>query len=432
MPPATSSSFIKLLTHLVHGLATDIITNFFSTFHLCSRSTFIALLLRPPNLPASYSPSLRRRRFAPFTITAGPPLGRPAAGPPSSPPSNARVAAVVLSYGLSSLGGVFVNKTCLSSFNFNNTISLLLAQLIVSVSALTLLRLTGIVHIPSRSGKDLSVLIVPAAFFIANVTVGLIALKLVNIPMFSAFRRLSVLSVMLLEWLVLGKTASTRILGIICIMVLGSFLAGLGDVSYHPMGYALVFANNFITAANLVSIKKASALLSLDALPLFYYVSVLSLPIVFLLALVSGELQSTLVDIATRPELQTFGFVVAMSLSAASAFLINFFTNMCTQITSPLTTAITGQMKNVLQTVLGIFAFGYVVTPLNLFGLGVALFGSLLFARQKYLDGRLSAAQQKRAVLEQSPEPPTSSSSAISLQETTEKPAALQRHGGSR
>lgn len=316
------------------------------------------------------------------------------------------VLSVVIAYGLSSLGGVFVNKACLSAFNFGYTVTLMFSQLCVSVVAMSLLRLFGIVKIPKRSFRQLAVLIFPAVFFIANVIVGLLALKLVNIPMFSAFRRLSVLSVMLLEWVVLGKTASQRILITVFVMVVGSFLAGLGDLAFDPVGYCLVFLNNFITAANLVSIKKATAISSLDALPLFYYVSLIALPIVFTLALLSGELRLAIQEINTRPDLQTLSFAFALSLSAGSAFLINFFTNLCTQLTSPLTTAITGQMKNVLQTVLGIFAFGYRVTALNLFGLAMALTGSLMFARFKYID--VQAAKLDKKVLSDARQIPVS------------------------
>lgn len=272
----------------------------------------------------------------------------------------------------------------------------MLLQLTVSTVSLTLLRLTPLVSIPPRSPADLVTLAFPATFFIANVTVGLLALKLVNIPMFSAFRRLSVLSVMLLEYIVLGKSASRNVLATVMIMVFGSFLAGLGDLAFDPLGYTLVFLNNFITAANLVSIKKASQKLKLDALSLFYYVSLLSVIPVLLLSVLSGELPRAINDVITREELQSPQFVLALSASAASAFLINFFTNLCTQLTSPLTTAITGQMKNVLQTILGIFAFGYRVTALNLFGLCVALLGSLAFARVKWIEGKRKEAAERK------------------------------------
>lgn len=297
-----------------------------------------------------------------------------------------RIIFVILAYAGSSLSGVFVNKACLSAYDFRYTITLMLSQLCVSVTALTILRVFKFVQIPRRSWRDMLVLLFPAVFLIANVTVGLLALRLVNIPMFSAFRRLSVLNVMVLEYFVLGKTATRRIMWTVLLMVAGSFLAGLGDLTFDPLGYFLVFLNNLITAANLVSIKKASAVVRLEALALNYYVSCIALPIVFILALLTGELRDAVADITIRPDLQTPGFAVALSMSAASAFLVNFFTNLCTQLTSPLTTAITGQMKNVLQTVLGIFAWGYRVSILNLSGLGVALAGSLWFAFFKYDD----------------------------------------------
>lgn len=309
--------------------------------------------------------------------------------------ADVRVIFAILMYASSSLSGVFVNKACLSAYDFRFTITLMLSQLIVSVSALTILRALRVIVVPKRTFKELSVLIFPAVFLIGNVTVGLLALRLVNIPMFSAFRRLSVLNVMVLEYFVLGKTASQRIMGTVLIMVAGSFLAGLGDLTFDPLGYFLVFLNNIITAANLVSIKKASAVVRLEALALNYYVSLVALPIVFILSVVTGELRGAIEDVSFRPELRTPGFAVALSLSAGSAFLINFFTNLCTQLTSPLTTAITGQMKNVLQTILGIFAWGYRVSALNLSGLAVALVGSLWFAYYKYDDAMLSRSRSQ-------------------------------------
>jgi Triose-phosphate Transporter family len=310
----------------------------------------------------------------------------------SSPAIDLHVFSVIIAYCLSSLGGVFVNKACLSAYDFRFTITLMLAQLVVSVSALSVLRAFRVVSIPRRSWRELYVLIFPAIFLISNVTVGLLALRLVNIPMFSAFRRLSVLNVMVLEYLVLGRTASKRIMYTVVVMVCGSFLAGLGDLTFDPVGYFLVFLNNFITAANLVSIKKASAVVRLDALSLNYYVSCIALPIVLVLAIVSGELSGAIADVNARSDLQTVGFAVALSFSAGSAFLVNFFTNLCTQLTSPLTTAISGQMKNILQTVLGVFAWGYVVSALNLAGLTVALAGSLCFAYIKFRDARDAAS----------------------------------------
>ncbi|KAJ8906211.1 hypothetical protein NDN08_002705 [Rhodosorus marinus] len=297
---------------------------------------------------------------------------------------NFYVPLVVCSYGFSSLLGVFVNKACLSAFGFGYPLALLLLQLIVAVALVNLLEYLDLIEIHKRPFKELTFLFIPATLLILNVSVGLYALKLVNIPMFSAFRRLSAINVMILEYFVLGKVESTRVMATVIFMVFGSFVAALGDVTFDPSGYALVFLNNLITGGNLVYIKKAQQVTGLKALSLFYYVSLFALPICFVLGLLSGELRVAVERVVSDKSLHSTGFIVALSLSALSAFMVNYTTNLCTAATSALTTAITGQTKNVLQTILGIFTWGYEVTVTNICGLFLALSGSILFAWVKY------------------------------------------------
>mmetsp|Transcript_12079 Transcript_12079/g.21845 ORF Transcript_12079/g.21845 Transcript_12079/m.21845 type:complete len:354 (-) Transcript_12079:2165-3226(-) len=326
------------------------------------------------------------------------------------------VPTVVFSYAVSSLGGVFVNKACLSGFDFGFPITLILLQLVFSVIALSFLRAVGLLEIPRRTLRDVGILSFPAVFFVANVSVGLYALRLVNIPMFSAFRRLTVINVMIMEYFVLQKKSSRAVVYCVLFMVVGSIVAALGDLTFDPIGYILVFINNILTAANLVAIKKASQLVRLDALPLFYYVSLVSLPIVCLLAYFSGDLQAAIEAFETRPQLRSTWFFVALCLSASSAFLINYTTNLCTQVTSALTTCITGQTKNILQTLIGIFSWGYQASVMNLLGLFMALVASCIFATVKYQESKRSKDEERKAT-EEDPNgkpvtPPTSDAEA--------------------
>mmetsp|Transcript_5565 Transcript_5565/g.16609 ORF Transcript_5565/g.16609 Transcript_5565/m.16609 type:complete len:358 (+) Transcript_5565:231-1304(+) len=295
---------------------------------------------------------------------------------------------VVLAYGLSSLSGVFVNKVCLSSFQFGFPITLMLAQLLVSVGLVNLLRLMKILEISPKPLKELTFLFIPATLLILNVTIGLWALKLVNIPMFSALRRLSSINVMILEYYVLNKVESRKVILTVIFMIFGSFIAAVGDVKFDLIGYVLVFINNLVTGGNLVYIKKAQQVTGLEALSLFYHISLFALPICLLLGLGTGELKSAYEAVLSRPELQSPGFLFALTLSALSAFLINYTTNLCTSVTSALTTAITGQTKNILQTVLGFFTPDYRYSPLNLIGLFIALCGSVIFGYVKFTEKR--------------------------------------------
>lgn len=70
----------------------------------------------------------------------------------------------------------------------------------------------------------------------------------------------------------------------------------------------------------------------------------------------------------------------------------NFSTSLCTDITTPLTTSVAGQVKNVLQTVLGFFSWGYVFSPINAVGLVLALMGQCWFAWIKYSQRHLPAS----------------------------------------
>lgn len=55
-------------------------------------------------------------------------------------------------------------------------------------------------------------------------------------------------------------------------------------------------------------------------------------------------------------------------------------------MTSPLTTSVAGQVKNVVQTVLGFFSWGFVPTRINTAGLLIALGAQIWFAYLKYME----------------------------------------------
>lgn len=236
--------------------------------------------------------------------------------------------------------------------------------------------------------NDYKRLLPSTLFFISNVTIGLSALALVNIPMFSAFRRLTVLFVMLAEFLYLRKSYTKPIVLSVFVLTLGAFISALGDVTFTLKGYLLVFINNVLTACYLTSIKRIMKELSLDPISLLYYQSLLSFPLIVSISIANGELvdaHSYYFDNVNNNNLKYSPlFLPALTFVAVSAFFVNLSTSVCTHVTSPLTTAVAGQIKNVLQSLLGFFSWGYVPTPLNIFGLLVALAGQLAFAYFKY------------------------------------------------
>lgn len=291
---------------------------------------------------------------------------------------------VILFFAGSSLGAIFINKTCLTGYHFRYPLTLMLGQMGFAIGLLSIMHVMGYHELPRASGAQLGVLAVPTALFTSNVVVGLSALSLVNIPMFSAFRRLTLLFVMGAEYVFLNKTHSAGIMQAVVVMTIGAFISAVDDVTFSRLGYCLVFVNNVLTAAYLASIKRAMKETQYDPLGLLYYTALMGFPLVASLLMMTGELGHVMVAFRTQPELSSTGFVVSLLLTATGAFAVNFSTSLCTHVTSPLTTSVAGQVKNVLQTVLGFFSWGFIPTRLNTIGLLVALAAQVWFAVLKF------------------------------------------------
>ena len=89
--------------------------------------------------------------------------------------------------------------------------------------------------------------------FVLNVACGLIALQLVNVPMFFCLRRLVAPTVLLYEFVVFRRFAELRVRQAVSFIVAGAIVAGWDTLSSDVTGYTLTLLNNVLSAA--VSIK---------------------------------------------------------------------------------------------------------------------------------------------------------------------------------
>jgi Triose-phosphate Transporter family len=300
---------------------------------------------------------------------------------------------VFIFFAGSSLGAVFINKTCLTGYHFRYPLTLMLGQMAFAVIVLTILHVTNHMKIPTLHMKDITLMALTTALFTSNVVVGLSALSLVNIPMFSAFRRLTLIFVMGAEYILLKKTHPPGIVCAVIVMTFGAFISAVNDVSFSRFSCFLVFLNNILTALYLAFIKKVMKDTQFEPLPLLYYTALIGFPVVAILVVLTGELSHVITAFKTQPELTTLPFFASLVLTATGAFAVNFSTSLCTHVTSPLTTSVAGQVKNVLQTVLGFFSWGFVPTRMNMCGLLVALGAQLVFAFFKVDKNREKGAE---------------------------------------
>jgi solute carrier family 35 protein len=210
--------------------------------------------------------------------------------------------------------------------------------------------------------------------------------------------------------------------------LLGSLIAGWGDLGFDPTSYAYVIGNNVCTALYLISIKKVTAATKLSAFGIMVCNSTLSIPLLLgrwsrvrfvhshsiplslkharvslnvvhaidtphntVAQLITGEWQQVL----EFPYLYDSGFQKSFLFSALLAFGINVSIFRCTQVNDALTTSVTGQLKNLVTTVIGIFAFNVTATaPLTL-GIAIGLVGSLVYSWYMYTQAQLKSKAEK-------------------------------------
>jgi drug/metabolite transporter (DMT)-like permease len=172
------------------------------------------------------------------------------------------------------------------------------------------------------------------------------------------------------------KPSKAKISSLLIILA-GALIAGSGDLSFDLLSYSYVIANNLFTSAYLVAIKKLDKGPKLDAFAKVYYNSLLSIPFLLVIAFLNGEMER----LSSFEYLHDQGFQLAFLFSCILAFGVNCATFWCTSATSPLTTSVTGQCKNILTTFLGMFIFGDVVINNTLvLGLLIGILGSIWFS----------------------------------------------------
>lgn len=109
-----------------------------------------------------------------------------------------------LSYSFFSISITLFNKAVLSTYNFHSTLTLTFLQGMVTIICLELMRYKGWISYPSFNWKT-ALAVAPLSFvFIAYVVISLISLGRVNVPMFTALRRLTIVFVMIEEYYYFG------------------------------------------------------------------------------------------------------------------------------------------------------------------------------------------------------------------------------------
>jgi solute carrier family 35 len=196
------------------------------------------------------------------------------------------------------------------------------------------------------------------------------------------------------EYLVWARTPSPAAGTAIGAMVLGAVAAGATDLTFSGPGYAWVTVCVLSTAAYLILIRALKDKTGLNQHALLMYNNLIAAPLMALYFLFfSGEVRAVL----AAPQLRDPAFCAFLLLSASQAFLLNLCIFWCTTVNSPLATTVTGQVKDIATTGLGLIMFGDVVlSGRNLAALSIGLMGGVGYAAVGYVEATRAAAGARK------------------------------------
>eukprot|EP00753_Platysulcus_tardus_P012441 PLAT3359.18.p2 GENE.PLAT3359.18~~PLAT3359.18.p2 ORF type:complete len:327 (-),score=150.08 PLAT3359.18:137-1117(-) len=293
-------------------------------------------------------------------------------------------------YGSISISITFFNKAVLSLFDFHFSNVMTLYQMTLSLFFLQVAKYMGLISFKDFR-PELVKEVYPLSFcFLGMVVTGLGALRYLNVPMFNALRRVTTLVTMAMEYFMQGKTSSRETLMAVVVMVFGAIFAGATDLTFHAWGYILVQLNCLVTAGYLVYINRMTRTDALNKFGLMFYNNLLSWPVVAVLVYASGEWE----ELQSYEYLSDRNFQICLFISSAQAFFLNYAIFLCTSLNSALTTSVTGQIKNIVTTGVGLFIFGDVIlTFSNFTGLLIGVVGSAWYSWLKYAE---SEARKKK------------------------------------
>eukprot|EP00897_Mesotaenium_endlicherianum_P000076 jgi/Mesen1/10069/ME000730S09341 len=297
---------------------------------------------------------------------------------------------VAFFYGGMSVASVFINKAIFHVYKFNYPYALVLGQTIFTLVLLTLMRNLGVIRLATFQTYIFRRVFLLSFAFLLKLLLDMSALNKVNIPMYGVLKSSTTPFVLLLDYVMRDKKASTRVQLSVYLTTAGAFVAGMGDLSFNLAGYILALSSALATAAYVVIVGKLGEELQLDSFTLLLYNNCWSLPFSFFFVLVNGEAKA----LANFPHARDPWFITYFLISCASAFILNLATYLCTLVNDSLTTSIVGRTKSILQGIGGLFAFNDVLmNPTNLLGLLVNSCGIGWYAFEKYLEAKVRMMQ---------------------------------------
>jgi GDP-fucose transporter C1 len=310
----------------------------------------------------------------------------------SSPDRRGQKILAVAFFMVTSIMAVVLNKALFSSYKFPCPLLATSIQFGVACVILVGLYLAGLQWPSVQVLKSLSfdVKVATSVLPVSLTFLGMVCLSnwflmSVGVGFYAIGKSLAIpFSVVLSYVLLRAPSAPTTVLACFVISA-GVFLSSYFDTELNLSGLLLGALSSLFTAGYQIAVKRGLQELEGDQWKLSLYNSIWVVVLLTPIAIFSGEgvVAARALNLGANFAELNWMLIGALVFSGIVGFLIGQATYMSIHYTSALAHHVSGAVKSVLQTAIGIALWGEPATVTGVSGLGLTLFGSYIFMRSR-------------------------------------------------
>ncbi|KAH8820014.1 triose-phosphate transporter family-domain-containing protein [Xylogone sp. PMI_703] len=323
---------------------------------------------------ARVSAELSRPANAPVLPTVNPAAEKQEPAKPALHP-----AAYVVTWIALSSSVILYNKWILSTLGFHFPIlltswHLAFATLMTQLLARTTHLLDGRKTVKMTGRVYLRAIVPIGLFFSLSLICGNLTYLYLSVSFIQMLKATMPVAVLLVSWALGTAQPNFKVLFNVSFIVIGVIIASFGEIDFVLIGFLYQCGGIVFEAIRLVMVQRllSSAEFKMDPLVSLYYFAPVCAIMNFFVALFWEIPGLTMADIYEVG-------IYTLIANASCAFLLNVSVVFLIGKTSGLVLTLCGVLKDILLVVASMLIWGTIITPLQIFGYGIALSGLVYY-----------------------------------------------------
>ncbi|EJD40218.1 TPT-domain-containing protein [Auricularia subglabra TFB-10046 SS5] len=198
-----------------------------------------------------------------------------------------------------------------------------------------------------------------------------------SVPFIQMLKAFNPVAILLISWTARIQDPNKKLFAIVCMISIGVALASYGELRFNMLGFIIQALAVAFEASRLVMIEILLHGLKMDPLVSMHYYAPVCAALNLIVMVFSEGLApfKALSTIGPWPFILLSNALVAFGLNVAAVFLIG--------VGSGLILTLAGVFKDILLISSSVLLFGAPITPLQVFGYGIALAGLVIYRTSK-------------------------------------------------